>query len=236
MFKRPRHATVVAYLALFFAMSGTAWAVTNASSGATRQITVCVARHGGALRILRAGHQCGKAARRLSWNRQGVPGPQGAPGPRGAPGPTGTVDTSGFYTKQQSDARYLPLNGTAANATKATNATNAAELGGSPASAFAPASLFGAPLSTVTGTAGDPDCMIGEVKLFAGDQVPTNYAAADGQTLPIIGNAALFDLIGTRYGGNGTSTFDLPNLAAADPEGDGPAAVNYDICISGIFP
>jgi microcystin-dependent protein len=47
---------------------------------------------------------------------------------------------------------------------------------------------------------------------------------------------ALFSLLGTTYGGDGKTTFALPNLAGAEPKGAGPAGVNYYICTSGIFP
>lgn len=54
---------------------------------------------------------------------------------------------------------------------------------------------------------------------------------ADGQLLPIASNAALFSLLGTKYGGNGTSTFALPNLKKAAPDG-----LSYSICQFGVFP
>jgi hypothetical protein len=51
-------------------------------------------------------------------------------------------------------------------------------------------------------------------------------------TMPISRNEALFGLLGTRYGGNGTTTFALPNLKKAAPNG-----LSYSICAtSGIFP
>ena len=54
-------------------------------------------------------------------------------GPAGPQGPAGTVETFGFYSKAEADARFLPTGGTAANAL---HAANADQLGGSPASAF----------------------------------------------------------------------------------------------------
>jgi microcystin-dependent protein len=62
-------------------------------------------------------------------------------------------------------------------------------------------------------------------------QYPSNYLPADGQLLPISSYVALFSLIGTDYGGNGTSTFALPNLQAAAPNN-----TQYLICFAGIFP
>jgi len=69
--------------------------------------------------------------------------------------------------------------------------------------------------------------MIGEVMPFAGNFVPTDYLPADGRLLPIGDNIALFDLIGTTYGGDGNTTFALPDLrgrtiigaSTADPVG-----------------
>ena len=53
---------------------------------------------------------------------------------------------------------------------------------------------------------------IGEIKAFAGNFAPQNWALCNGQTLSIAQNPALFSLIGTYYGGNGTTTFALPDL------------------------
>jgi microcystin-dependent protein len=49
--------------------------------------------------------------------------------------------------------------------------------------------------------------------------------------LSISQNTALFSLLGTRYGGNGTTTFALPDMRGLEPAG-----VNYVICLGGIFP
>ena len=53
---------------------------------------------------------------------------------------------------------------------------------------------------------------IGEIRIFAGNFAPRDWALCNGQLLPISGNDALFYLIGTTYGGDGQSTFALPNL------------------------
>jgi microcystin-dependent protein len=68
------------------------------------------------------------------------------------------------------------------------------------------------------------DAYIGEVQLFAFPYAPVNWAACNGQVLPISQNTALFSLIGTLYGGNGTSTFALPNFNgyAACNQGQAP--------------
>lgn len=60
-----------------------------------------------------------------------------------------------------------------------------------------------------------------EIRLFAGDFAPKNWALCQGQTLAINTNQALFSLLGTTYGGNGVSTFMLPNFAGRNPMGTG---------------
>lgn len=52
-----------------------------------------------------------------------------------------------------------------------------------------------------------------EIRLFAADFAPKSWALCLGQTLPIPPNAALFSLLGTTYGGDGQTTFQLPNMA-----------------------
>lgn len=65
---------------------------------------------------------------------------------------------------------------------------------------------------------------IGEIRLFGGNFAPQNWALCQGQTLAIASNTALFSILGTTYGGNGVTTFQLPNLAGrvAVGAGNGP--------------
>jgi len=74
---------------------------------------------------------------------------------------------------------------------------------------------------------GDSD-YIGEIMLFAGTYAPVNYLDCAGQTLLISQYSALYALIGTTYGGNGTTTFMLPDLRGRAPIGfgDGPSTSN----------
>ena len=58
---------------------------------------------------------------------------------------------------------------------------------------------------------------IGEIRLFAGNFAPMGWALCDGLVLPISENEALFNLIGTTYGGDGISTFALPDLRSRVP-------------------
>jgi microcystin-dependent protein len=71
------------------------------------------------------------------------------------------------------------------------------------------------------GAASAQDCLTGEVKMFAGDFPPTDYMLAQGQLLPIGQYQALFSILGTYYGGNGTSDFALPDLSGRVPIGAG---------------
>jgi microcystin-dependent protein len=65
---------------------------------------------------------------------------------------------------------------------------------------------------------------LGTIQSFGFNFAPTGWALCNGQLLPISQNAALFSLLGTTYGGNGTSTFQLPNLQGRLPmhQGTGP--------------
>ena len=66
---------------------------------------------------------------------------------------------------------------------------------------------------------------VGEIRMFAGTFVPLNWAFCDGTQLQISQNPALFQLIGTTYGGNGTSTFALPDLRSRVPVHQGAGSV-----------
>lgn len=61
------------------------------------------------------------------------------------------------------------------------------------------------------------DPFIAEIRMFAGNFAPRGWAFCNGQLLPISQNTALFSLLGTTYGGDGRSTFALPNLQGASP-------------------
>jgi microcystin-dependent protein len=65
---------------------------------------------------------------------------------------------------------------------------------------------------------------VGEIKMFAGNFAPRGYAFCDGQLLAVSQNDALFSLYGTIYGGDGRTTFGLPDLRGRIPlhQGQGP--------------
>ena len=72
---------------------------------------------------------------------------------------------------------------------------------------------------------------VGEIRMFAGNFPPLGWLFCDGQTLPISENETLFQLIGTTYGGDGESTFNVPNLQSRIPihMRNGPDGVNYQL-------
>ena len=65
---------------------------------------------------------------------------------------------------------------------------------------------------------------LAEIRMFAGNFAPAHWAFCDGQLLAISSNTALFSLLGTFYGGNGTSNFALPNLQGMAPMHQGNGA------------
>jgi len=72
---------------------------------------------------------------------------------------------------------------------------------------------------------------VAEIRIFPGNFAPTGWALCDGQVMPISQNTALFSLLGTTYGGDGKSTFALPNFQGSAPvqAGQGPGLSNYDL-------
>jgi len=62
---------------------------------------------------------------------------------------------------------------------------------------------------------------IGEIRMVGFNFAPTGWALCNGQLLSISQNTALFSILGTYFGGNGTSNFALPNLQASAPIGTG---------------
>ena len=132
---------------------------------------------------------------------EGPPGPQGAAGPAGDAGPAGAMG--------------LPGN---------TNPT---------VTAFVDRFGDGGAIGTddTVGAGCFNGGFLAQVFLFAGNFPPSGAAFAHGQLLTISSNTALFSLLGTNFGGNGTTNFALPDMRGLEPAG-----INYCICTSGIFP
>jgi microcystin-dependent protein len=76
-----------------------------------------------------------------------------------------------------------------------------------------------------------PEPYVGEIRMFAGNFAPAGWMFCEGAPLPISENEVLFQLIGTTYGGDGQSTFNLPNLASRVPihMGTSPSGTTYQL-------
>ena len=75
------------------------------------------------------------------------------------------------------------------------------------------------------------DQFLGEIRAVGFNFAPVGWSLCEGQLLPISANAALFSILGTTYGGNGTTTFALPNLKVRVPihRGQGPGLSIYNV-------
>jgi microcystin-dependent protein len=75
------------------------------------------------------------------------------------------------------------------------------------------------------------DPFVAEIRIFPFNFAPRGWAWCDGQLMPISQNTALFSLLGTTYGGDGKSTFALPDLQGRAPmqPGQGPGLSLYDL-------
>lgn len=94
--------------------------------------------------------------------------------------------------------------------------------------ALAIALVFFATIAWITPASAGPEPYIGEISIYAFNFAPRDWANCDGQLLPISQNTALFSLLGTTYGGDGRTTFALPDLRGrvAIHTGHGPGLSN----------
>ncbi len=171
-------------------------------------VHACI-KSGGALRVIDAEQtRCGAREQPLAWNVQGAKGDQGdkgdpgEPGPAGPPGPPGPPGDKG----EKGDRGEPGPPGTGGNDPR-----------------------FGSGTGHASDGRDSPYCILGEVWLTAASIA--SGATADGRLLPIAQNTALFSLLGTRFGGDGRTTFALPDLQSAAPNG-----LTYVICTEGIYP
>ncbi len=147
----------------------------------------------------------------------GPEGPQGVPGSQGDPGATGPIGSQGPQGTQGP-----------AGPTGSAGATGPIGLTG-PIGPPGPDSRFGSNTNTAAAAFGT-ECTVGEIMLSASIFL-ANGVPANGQILTITGHLDLFSVIGFTYGGNGASTFALPDLRGAAPNG-----LTYTICDVGRFP
>jgi len=214
---KPRitYANVVASLALFIAIGGSSYAAVQLTGKDIRKGAVA-SKH---VRnnSLKSGDVRNGSLLARDFRKGQLPA--GATGPAGPLGETGATGSTGASGRDGADGQSLP------GPTGPTGPEGPS------------AQALGSPVP-VSGTSnpGFADCILGEVRLFAGHKAPTNTVLADGRLMQISTNLSLFGLVGTEYGGDGTVSFRLPDLRAASPKGAGPAGVNYFICIQGTYP
>jgi len=79
------------------------------------------------------------------------------------------------------------------------------------------------------------DFFLGEIRLFSFGVVPDGWSTCEGQTLPMSSNMALYSLLGTTYGGDGQTTFKLPDLRGRVPVGGPYAGTDAAHITSGKF-
>ena len=72
---------------------------------------------------------------------------------------------------------------------------------------------------------------LGQIKMFGGNFAPRGWALCDGQLLPISQNQSLYSILGTTYGGDGRTSFALPDLRGrvSIHQGDGPGLSSYSL-------
>lgn len=189
-------------------------------------ITGCYELRTGTLRVVDSGELCRRTESRLSWNQEGERGPTGPAGPQGGRGPTGPAGADGAQGERG------PTGPTgAAGAPGAQGERGPTGATGAPDPAVAAfVNRFGNPGGASEGNTNAP-CALSELTLFAGERIPGTYVPADGRELPINQNIALFSLLGTTYGGNGQTTFAVPDMRPLTPD-----RMVYGICATGQHP
>jgi hypothetical protein len=164
-------------------------------------IANCVSTTTGLGRYVYVGTTCKAGEDYVAWNMVGPAGPTGPTGPIGPTGPQGPAGSNAT----------IPANLTALSTLLTPN----------------PNADYNAQFNQANGGT----CTLGDIILSTNRYYGGNAMPADGTVYLITQNTALFSLLGTRFGGNGTSTFAVPNLSAITPAG-----LYYSICYSGVFP
>lgn len=202
-------------LLIVLALSATGWVVAQ-SDGV---IHAC-ANPVGLLRVVADSTSCLAKETPLQWNIQGQQGEPGPAGPAGEQGPPGAVpaatDSTGGGQAHNNMQPSLTLHCIIALQGIFPPRSIAEREG---AEALTGAEAINSP-EAITGM----DPFIGEIAWVAFNFPPRGWAFCDGQLLPIAGNEALFSLLGTTYGGDGRTTFALPDARgrAIVHAGNGP--------------
>jgi hypothetical protein len=195
------------------------------------QVNACVNSTTGAVRIVSSTTLCVAGESGMTWALVGPAGPIGPPGPAGATGSAGAIGPAGGVGPAGAVGPAGPTGPT--GPTGATGATGPA--------ASVPANLT--TLSQNLSSNGvaylgneafiwpGTSCVIGDIVLSVNGYGGGSLLPADGRILPIAPYTPLFSIIGTNFGGNGTTDFGLPDLRPFAPQG-----LQYSICIEGFFP
>jgi hypothetical protein len=207
------------------------------------QVSACVNSTTGAVRIVSSTALCVAGETGMTWALVGPTGIQGPAGPVGATGPVGTTGAAG------------PIGPAGATGPKGSTGATGASGPAGPTGPVGPAGATGAtgPAASVpanlttlsqhlssngvsytgaeTFLSPGGTCVIGDILLSVNGYFGGSLLPADGRILPIAPYTPVFSLIGTNFGGNGTSNFALPDLRPFAPQG-----LQYSICVEGLFP
>ncbi|WP_375579649.1 tail fiber protein [Marivirga tractuosa] len=156
---------------------------------------------------------------------QGEVGPQGEQGPQGETGPQGPAGT--INDLGATDGDFITYDGTNWVAIDLISGLSVSSTGGNQASNNMQPYLtlnYVIALQGVFPSRSGLDPFLAEVMIFAGNFAPRGWAFCNGQLLPISSYSAVFSLVGTTYGGDGRTTFALPDLRGRAPIhfGSGP--------------
>jgi hypothetical protein len=158
----------------------------------------------------------------------GIAGAKGATGPAGPAGVAGAIGAAGPAGAQGLTGLTGPVG--PAGPQGAQGPAGADGTGSIPANLTAVSSLLGTSGYTGADFEEPATCTLGDIILSV-NAYGSNALPADGRLMPINQNTALFSLLGTTFGGNGTQNFALPDLRAIAPKG-----LQYSICAQGFFP
>ena len=146
---------------------------------------------------------------------RGVQGPQGPIGPRGPDGPQGPQGPQGIQGPQGPEGPPGVSIPTLVRLGESTDITLGINYVIALQGIFPPRNIGEVPEVTPSSLGLNP--YIGSIGLFAGNFAPRDWAFCDGRLLQIADNPALFSIIGTIYGGDGRTTFGLPDLRGRVP-------------------
>jgi hypothetical protein len=117
------------------------------------------------------------------------------------------------------------------NSSELVTGLNADLLDGLPSTAFVPSSRFGTDVNPGGTIGSGSPCILADMKLTAANKLDPSWIPASGQIMPINGNTALFSLLGVNYGGDGHTTFGLPDMRSITPN-----HMTSAICAYGTYP